>query len=493
MSDLRLLGQQWFTCPKCLRINTKVMIDPATHLEVWGCTRRLLSEGEARLGIRHLGDDKQRIFESTPVMQCQFKKCGRIFHMTDRECMRYMPSKILDRYPVNPEHGMESDVYVTESLLLTYQEVANCSSTNPSSYCMALRRKEAQIYEEIMKVYHRDVGIRFTSLHARASDEVWEALTAEERLLRREERRQFLALPNFESLLPELSTATIKELFGTMVPSDEQLAVADKKKNANERMIHTLELQNTGSGTHLASDFCPALGKLFQLPPNLGVRKSDKGVSISVWCAQTQNTGEITTLLLVPSESYANIQPGVRMMAARRDGNSLALVAPVVFSTDDQPNNREAFFADIPTLLAQTSDLRHVLGRVIELGNKFSQFFSSFCQRFSQCFLIYSADDVRNQLKKLLNGGMAKGGKIMIARKPNGKADMHTFKEEGELAHSQLACTLPLAGLHALCRPACALLACSHFAISRLACTLPASSHFVGHFACMPLAISACR
>lgn len=434
LGDLRLLGQRWFNCVVCDEIDTEVMVDPVTQLEIWSCTRALLDvKNEERHGISHIADSAERIYEVSPVMQCKAKGCRRIFCMTDKKVLACMPSAIRDRYPVDPDYGMEGDVLVSKQLVLDYQELANSSSTNPACFCAAKRRAEAEVYGELQKAYHRDMAKRFSALHVRAGDGAWEALTPEERALCGEERRQFLALPPFESLLPETSEHVISERFGTRMPSDEQLSNADKKKNANERMIHTIELQRAASGTHIASDFCPALAKLFQLPRSLGIKKKDKGVSVSFWLAQAQGTGEILTALLVPSEAYENIRPGVLSMTARRDSiTGLSLVAPIIKFTDDQPTNRNNFFADITSLLAQGTDLRHVMGRVLELANKFSPHFTPFCQRFSQCFLIYKADDVRNQLNNLLNGGMKVGGIIMVGRDHNGKADMHKFKEEGE-------------------------------------------------------------
>ena len=351
---------------------------------------------------------------------------------------------------MNPHHGMEGECYISEALILKYESQATSSDTCASNFVTAMKRKEAQLFEEIQKAYHRDIAECHSALHHRASDEVWEGLSPEQHEERALERQHFLELrPLSFYMMPELSVEVIKERFGSTMSSAEQLENVNKRKLALERLLNTRELQQVAVSTHLASDFCPALGKLFKLPRGFSFLKK-KGMNLSVWLAQTQNTGEIVTMLLVPSEAYEFIQPGIKDFMQRRHPNTNELIVkPLILFTDDQPINHDSFKADIHTLLAQATDLRHFMGRLLELANKYSPHFKFLCQRLSRCFLRYNEADVRRQLLLLLEGCvhedgdrksyMKKGGIIMLGRKPDGRADMHHFKEEGESLTEQQA------------------------------------------------------
>jgi len=175
------------------------------------------------------------------------------------------------------------------------------------------------------------------------------------------------------------------------------------------------------------------MGKLFRL-------SGKGGHKATMWCAQTQNSGEIATVLLNKSEEFRLLEPGIQALMQRKDAEGQSTVVPKIHFTDNQPINRDNFFRVMESLQTQATDLRHFFALLIDRMNKFSPLFTPLCQRLSRIFLRFDANDVREQLALLLHGGMHKGGKVMTGHSPSGKPLMHVFQGPEDQLSMETVC-----------------------------------------------------
>ena len=299
-------------------------------------------------------------------------------------------------------------MHISRELLEKYGSLACTTTTGASSFITALKRTEAKFFERAQGEYLCQIGI---FLQSSVISEVIQLI--------------------------ELSPEVIRLEWGSCACSEAQLEAVHKRRGEMRRMGLTLSLQQVGVQSHLASDFCPALGKLFKLKNR---------AKLAIWCATSANTGEIATMVLVPSEAFQHIKKACTDLSARDNFTCLVLF------TDDQPTNHQHFEVTLGKskgTLVQATDLRHYLGRGIERLHKFSPHFSPLCARLSNMFLQLDGAMISHIIDMVrIENGMPEGATIMRARDEEGKAVMKTFAKDDYLTTEE---ALEMCGLDTFC------------------------------------------